>query len=290
MSAVANIRHKIGLHKIKRGERMNSNCFYYESKESKPHTPPFFFMWKLLPWLLILAGVILTIVLIRAESLLLKMLPFFISVAGVFLLMIQRMMHPSRSRRYMMVLDEEGKVYVIDVMAFPFLSSFGLEKYRMVYRAGSVGRQLSGELQNNKNYKAILDFIYSHRVCELLSQSPRLGATAVSKITSIWKGSYYFTISYRTEDSDKTLSARFYNDIPNYERLFEKCKMMYDSVDHKEEKNKVLIGILCIAAAAVLLPVTMVLATYSTSIPLNVCMLIAVLFVFSIGATMISKR
>lgn len=269
---------------------MNANCFWYENPDSKPDKPGTDIIWKILPWIIIVTGIVLNIRFIHEQLLIMRLIPFLVVVVGFYLIIIQRVLHPSRPKRFLVVLDDLGMPYIVDITSLSFLQAFGLEKYKMVYRGGSSGRQLSGEIENNKRYNHIIDHIQKENVIDLLCQNPGLGGEKIERITSIWKGSYYFTVSYQVTGDKKARRARFYNDITAYERLYEKFDVMYKSTDHKEAKNKVLMGSAFMAVAIILLPVTMIASTHSPSIALNLTMLIAVMFLFAIGLTILSKR
>lgn len=269
---------------------MNASCFWYENPNSKPIKPKTDVIWKILPWIAIAVGMLLNIVLIHEQLLIVRIIPFLITVVGFYGLIIQRVMHPSRPKKFLVVLDNFGNPYIVDITSLYFLRAFGLEKYKMVYRGGSSGRQLSGELENNRRYNHIIDYMQKENVIELLCQNPGRGGEVIESIKSIWKGAYYFTISYKVAGDTKVRRARFYNDITNYERLYERLDVMYRSSDHKEEKNKVLIGAACMVIAIILLPVTLIASSHSPSIALNIIMLLSVMFLFAIGLTTLSKR
>lgn len=269
---------------------MSGNCFWYEDASSKPKKTIIETAWIIMPILMIVGGIYLNIRWIRAESMIIKIMSFLIILVGVFLLIIHRVMHPSRGKKYLILLDGVGNPFIVDITSLFFLRTYGLEKYKMIYRSGSSGRQLSAEIENNRRYKAIVDYIYKNNLLTYLSQNPVAGGEKIECILSIWRGSYYFTIAYKVYGDSKTRHARFYNDIYNYDRLYEKLNVMYHSTDHKEAKNKVFIGIVCMVIAAILLPVVMILSTKSPSIALNVVMLMLVFAIFGVGLALIASR
>lgn len=262
---------------------MNASCFWYYDKHKKTSKPSGYWLWRLLPYLLIVAGIYLLILCLQAGKQELIPVPYFITLFAVFLILIQVVMYPANAKRYMVVIDAEMKPWIVDISSLHFLKIYGLEAYKPAHPSGRTAGALYAIAKNKYNFQKVNEYIDTHNVIDILTKYPTQGGLKIAEVTHVRKEVFCFLVKYKAVGVEGKLRARFYNDISDYERLYELFMQGYMSKDRQIEKDRKVRGIVFMVLAAFSMIMTVAFIPQFGIIYLNVGMLIFSCFLFAIG-------
>lgn len=199
---------------------MGKKIFWYDDIKSVCKKTKGFYIMRLISVILIIAGVIGTVSMTKFQNIYIQLLPFIFLLTGIQLIIYSAQISPSMYKRWLIICDEQGGLWIADIFSDIFLRAFGLTDCKIEFKAHySNATSLASFVSDRRKYIKLQKEVIQRNIPELLLVNPSRAAVPILKVSKITDGKWYYEVVLEIKNGIRALKLRIYSDMKGYDEL-----------------------------------------------------------------------